>query len=92
MLDINPFTPSGFFYLKYLDRFIIKRRVVWLVFIITMFYRNSDNTNSVDPDQTPRYAASDLSQYCLPMPLLWDARLKRVKNIITFPSKDVHTK
>ena len=37
------------------------------------------NANSVDPDQTPRSAASDLGLYCLPMSLLWDARLKWVK-------------
>ena len=35
------------------------------------------NANSVDPDQTPRYAASDLGLHCFPMSLLWDARLKR---------------
>ena len=26
------------------------------------------NANRVDPDQTPRYAASDLGQHCLPIP------------------------
>ena len=31
------------------------------------------NANNVDPDQTPRSAASDLGPHCLPMPLLWDA-------------------
>ena len=30
------------------------------------------NANSVDPDQTPRSAASDLGLHCLPMSLLWD--------------------
>ena len=35
--------------------------------------------NSVDPDQTPRSAASDLGLHCLPMSLLWDTRLKWVK-------------
>ena len=34
--------------------------------------------NRVDPDQTPRSAASDLDLYCLPMSLLWDARHKCV--------------
>ena len=37
------------------------------------------NTNSVNPDQTQHSAASDLGLYCLPMSLLWDARLKWVK-------------
>ena len=39
------------------------------------------NANSVDPDQTPRSAASDLGLHCLPMSLLLDARLKLVKMI-----------
>ena len=30
--------------------------------------------NSVDPDQTPRCAASDLSLHCLPVSFLCDAR------------------
>ena len=29
------------------------------------------NANSVDPDQTPRSAASDLGLHCLPMSHLW---------------------
>ena len=32
--------------------------------------------NCVDPNQTPRCAASDLGLHCLPVALLWDARLK----------------
>ena len=34
--------------------------------------------NSVDPDQMPHSAASDLGLHCLPMSLLWDARHKWV--------------
>ena len=30
--------------------------------------------NSVEPDQTPRSAASDLGLHCLPMAILWDGR------------------
>ena len=39
------------------------------------------NANSVDPDQTPLSAASDLGLHCLPMShlLVWDARHKWVK-------------
>ena len=37
------------------------------------------NANGVDPDQTPCSVASDLGLHCLPMSLLWDARLKWVK-------------
>ena len=36
------------------------------------------NANSVYPDQMPRSVASDLGLHCLPMSLLWDARLKWV--------------
>ena len=42
----------------------------WIDFIITMLYINSVfNANSVDPDQTPQNAASDLGRHCLPMSL-----------------------
>ena len=37
------------------------------------------NANSVNPDQTPRSAASDLGLRCLAMSHLWDARHKNVK-------------
>ena len=30
------------------------------------------NGNSVDPDQTPQIAASDLGLHCLPKSSLWD--------------------
>ena len=36
------------------------------------------SANTVDPDQTPRSAASDLGLHCLPMSLLWDTRHKWV--------------
>ena len=36
------------------------------------------DANCVDPDQTPRSAASDLGLLCLPMSHLWDARPKWV--------------
>ena len=40
-----------------------------------MFYRIPVlNANSVDPDDTPFSAASDLGLHCLPIPLLWDTR------------------
>ena len=39
------------------------------------------NANSVDPDERLHIAASDLGLYCLPMFLLWYARLKWVKDI-----------
>ena len=54
-------------------------RGVWLVLIKSCPVEISElNANSVDPDQMPRSAASDLGLHCLPMSLLWDARHKRV--------------
>ena len=70
---VNPFMPSRFFYLKSLDKSISYIRGIWLVFISEL------NANSIDPDQTPRSAASDLDLHRLPMSLLWNARLKWVK-------------
>ena len=35
--------------------------------------------NSGDPDQTPRFAASDLGLHCLPVTLLRVSRLQWVK-------------
>ena len=44
-----------------------------------MFCKISElNANSVDPDQMPHSEASDLGLHCLPISLLWDARLKWV--------------
>ena len=42
------------------------------------------NANSVDTDQTPHYAASDLSLHCLPVSFLWDARHKWVNGNSVF--------
>ena len=36
------------------------------------------NVNSLNHDQTPRSAASDLGLHCLPMSSFWDARHKWV--------------
>ena len=75
--------PSGLFYLKSLDKSISYIRDVCLIFIITVpcFVEISElKANSVDPDQMPHSVAPDLGLHCLPMSLLWDARLKWVKN------------
>ena len=45
--------------------------------------------NSVDPDQTPHSAASDLCLHCLPVSVLWDARHEWVKCIKTFMQKNI---
>ena len=72
--------PNRLFYLHSSDPSISNIRGVWLVFIITIFYKNSVlNANSVDPGQTPRSAASDLGLHCLQMSLLLDARHKWVR-------------
>ena len=69
--------PSGLFYLNSLDRFISHIGGVWLLFIMTMFLENSEPyATCVVPDPTPHSAAFDLGLHCLPMSLLWDARLK----------------
>ena len=39
------------------------------------------NANSVDPDQTLHFAASDLDLHCLQMSILYDARLKCVNTL-----------
>ena len=73
--------PSGPFYLNTLDRSISNLRGGGLVtfLLLTCFIEFLVfNANSVDPDQTPRSAASDLGLHCLPVFLLWDARLKWV--------------
>ena len=59
--------------------FHFRYKGVWLVFNNIIFIEIPVfNANSVDPDQTPRSVASDLGLHCLPMSLLWDARLKWV--------------
>ena len=40
------------------------------------------NSNSVDPDQTSRSAASDRGLHCLPMSLLWVTRHKWINSSI----------
>ena len=55
-------------------------RVSGYFFIITTFYRQFYiYCKQCRPDQTPRSAASVLGLHCLPISLLWDARLKWVK-------------
>ena len=67
---INPFMLDGLFYLHSSDRSISNIRGVWLAFITSMFIEIPVfNANSVDPDQTPHSAASNLSLHCLPMSL-----------------------
>ena len=71
--------PNGLLYLQSSDRSISNIRGVWLVLLLPCFIEIPVfNANSVDPDQTPRTASSDLGLHFLPMSHLWDARLKWV--------------
>ena len=80
---VNPFLPSGLFYLNSFDQSISGLRGVWSVFITPCFIKMPViNANSVDPDQTPRSTTSDLGLHCLPMSHLWDARHKWVKAML----------
>ena len=68
---IDPFMPNELFYIISSDRSI---------FIITMYSENFVfHVNSVDPDQKPLSAASDLGPHSLPMSLLCGVRRKWVK-------------
>ena len=72
--------PSVLFYLNTLDRSISYIRVSGKFLLNSCFVEISElYANSVDPDQTPHSAASDLSLHCLPMSLLSEARYKWVK-------------
>ena len=79
--------PNGLFYLYSLDRSISYTRVYGKFLLLSCFIEISKlNANSVDPDQTPRSAASDLGLHCLPVSLLWDARHKWVNFTLSFDS------
>ena len=47
------------------------------------------NANSVDPNQTPRSAASDLVPHRFLMSLLWDVRPKWFKVPMTITTDDI---
>ena len=67
---LNPFMPNGLLYLHSSDRSISNIRSVWLVLLLPCFIEILVfNANSADPDQTPRFAASDLDLHRLPMSL-----------------------
>ena len=63
--------PSGFVHFNSLDRIILYIRGVWLYFIISCFVEIPEpNANSVDPDQMPHSAASDLSTLFADVPFM----------------------
>ena len=47
------------------------------MFLLVSFLQNflHFNANSVDPDQTPRFVANDLSLQRLPFSLVWDTMI-----------------
>ena len=64
----NPHLPSGPVYPYQLDESICKIRDVLCSFSFLFYFEYILLlANSEDPDQTPRSAASDLGQHCLPM-------------------------
>ena len=68
---VNPFMPNGLFYLESLDRSIYSKMLSGYFIIIPCFIEILVfNANSVDPDQTPRFAASYLGLHCFPVSLL----------------------
>ena len=70
ILDINTFMPSGRFYLNSLDRSISYMGCLVSFLLLSYSAEISElNANSVDLDQTPQNAASDLGLHCLPISL-----------------------
>ena len=79
---VNPYLPSGLFHPYQLGESISKLGVWGVLFhFCLIFDKNFMLANSVDSDQMPRSAASDLSLHCLPMSQKWDARLIWVKKV-----------
>ena len=63
----GPFCPQG------LDESACQLRVVWLSLFLSLFksyFREKMYAYCVEPDQMPRFAASDLALRCLPMSFL----------------------
>ena len=62
------------------DHFQFKGGLVWFFLPLSFITEISvPNAISVDPDQMPHSAASDLGLHCLSVSLFWDARHKWVK-------------
>ena len=77
----KPLTSSGLFYHNSLDRSISNSRVSGYFLLLLCFIEIPVfNASIVDPDQTPRSAASDLGLHCLPFTLLGVSRLKWVQS------------
>ena len=79
-VPLKLFIPGELFYHNFLDQSFSNSRVCGSFLLLSCFIAiRVLNANRVDPDQTPRSAASDLGLLCLLMSVLWDARHKWVK-------------
>ena len=71
----NPFTPNGIIQSYILDKSICQLRGKWFSLFLSFSFPFKDKfqffslTNSVDPDQAPRFAAFELDLHCVPMSL-----------------------
>ena len=77
--------PNGFFYPNSFDRSISSKGcLVSFIFLLLPCFTEIPvlNANNVDPDQTPRSAASEPCLHFLLMSLLWDTRHERVNSWI----------
>ena len=68
-LMINPFSSSGLFNHNSSDQ-CFQLQGVWFLLLLYFIENPAFNVNSVDPDQMPHSAASDLGLHCLPVTLL----------------------
>ena len=76
----NQFKPNGISHYYQLDQSIFVLRVVgWYFSFLFEFLLNNLLANSGDPDQTPRFVASDLGLHCFTVFHKKDARLIWVK-------------
>ena len=83
--------PSGHFYLYSLDRSISYIRGVLSVFISIMFCRSLWTwCKQCRPRSDAAEHASYLGLHCLSMSLLWDAKLKWVKQVFRTPNISNH--
>ena len=67
---LNLFMPNGLHYLHSLGQSISKTRGICLIFLLPCFIDIPVfDANSLDPDEMPHSAVSDLGLHCLPMSL-----------------------
>ena len=67
-----------------LNRSISNKGSGWFLSLLCFTEIPVFNANSVDPDQMPHSAASDLDLHCMPITLLRVSRLKWVKNHLSY--------